>query len=61
MTRCSNCKHHPHPGRDCSIVRVSGPASDGGRPEGEGYDHGARDVTPCDCPGYQSEINGVAV
>lgn len=43
------------------MVRISGPASETGRAVGEDYDHGGRDETPCPCPGYQPEINGVAV
>lgn len=53
--RCQNCTHTPHPDRACRYSRVSGPADPKAKADGN---HGMRDVTPCNCPGYAPALNG---
>lgn len=52
--RCLSCRHpeHMHGATGCAASDVTGPPCDQGRGVGDGYDHGGRTVTPCDCNHY---------
>lgn len=66
MHTCADCHHHPHSGRPCAAVTITGPASSKGRPilddtgEMVGYEHIGRVETPCPCTEYRPEVNGAA-
>jgi len=59
-TACRNCNHQLHLHTfdgPCRATTVSGPPSDKGRPIADGYTHGGRIVTECDCPRFAG-VNG---
>lgn len=59
---CRSCGHgrHAHGDGRCGIKTVTGAPSTEGRPVLDSYEHVGRTVTPCECTGYVTELNGAA-